>query len=96
MGLRLPTPLELARGIVSTYDQQLLAGLMVRSSWSRLSGSIPLSQLCNQEPVLNFQKGPAHENASLRRWWTYLSQLLLTVHQIQGVNQQMCQLHQLP
>ena len=38
-----------------------------------------------QEPVRTFQKGPPAEKAKLRRWWTYLSQLPLSVHQIQGV-----------
>ena len=41
--------------------------------------------LCDQEPVRTFQKGPPPEKAKLRRWWTYLSQLRLTVHRIQGV-----------
>ena len=41
--------------------------------------------LCDQEPVRTFQKGPAPEKAKLRRWWTYLSQLRLSVHHIQGV-----------
>ena len=42
-------------------------------------------RLCDQEPVRTFQKGPAPEKAKLRRWWTYLSQLRLSVHHIQGV-----------
>ena len=41
--------------------------------------------LCDQEPVRTFQKGPPPEKATLRRWWTYLSQLRLSVHHIQGV-----------
>ena len=41
--------------------------------------------LCEKEPVRTFQKGPPSEKAKLRRWWTYLSQLGLTVHHIQGV-----------
>ena len=41
--------------------------------------------LCDQEPIRTFQKGPPPEEAKLRRWWTYLSQLRLTVHHIQGV-----------
>ena len=39
----------------------------------------------DQEPVRTFQKGPPPEKAKLRRWWTYLSQLRLTVHHIEGV-----------
>ena len=30
-------------------------------------------------------KGPPHEKAKLRRWWTYLRQLWLSVHHNQGV-----------
>ena len=41
--------------------------------------------LCDQEPVRTFHKGPPPEKAKLRRWWTYLSQLRLTVHHIQGM-----------
>ena len=41
--------------------------------------------LCDQEPVRTFQKGSPPEKAKLRPWWTYLSQLPLTVHHIQGV-----------
>ena len=41
--------------------------------------------LCDQEPVRTFQKGPPPEKAKLQRWWTYLSQLRLSVHHIQGV-----------
>ena len=44
--------------------------------------------LCDQEPVCTFQKGLPPEKAKLRRWWTYLSQLRLSVHHIQGVRNQ--------
>ena len=41
--------------------------------------------LCDPESVRTFQKGLQPEKAKLRRWWTYLSQLLLPVHHIQGL-----------
>ena len=41
--------------------------------------------LRDQEPLRTFQKGAPPEKAQLRRWWTYLSQLPLSVHHIQGV-----------
>ena len=41
--------------------------------------------LCDQKPVRSFQKGLPPEKAKVRRWWTHLSQLRLTVHHIQGV-----------
>ena len=74
-----------ARGNYSTYEQELLTGMLVLSSQSRLLGSNPVVWLCNQEPVRTFQKGPPPEKAKLRRWWTYLSQLRLSVHHIQVV-----------
>ena len=55
------------------------------SSQSRLLGSNPVVWLFDQEPVRTFQKGPPPEKAKLRRWWTYLSQVRLSVHHIQGV-----------
>ena len=58
--------------------------MLVLSSQSRLLGSNPVVWLCDQDPVRTFQKGPPPENARLRRSWTYLSQLRLSVHHIQG------------
>ena len=72
-----------------TYDQELLAGMLVLSSQSRQLGTNPIFWLCDQEPVKTFQKGHPPEKAKLKRWWTYLSQLRLTVHHIQGVKNEM-------
>ena len=41
--------------------------------------------LSDQEPVRTFKKGPPPEKPKLRRWLTYLSQLRLSVHHMQGV-----------
>ena len=59
--------------------------MLVLSSQSRLLGSNPVVRLCDQEPVRTFEKSPPPEKAKLRRWWTYLCQLRLTVQYIQGV-----------
>ena len=74
-----------ARSNYRTYDQELLAGMLVLLSQSRLLGSNPIVWLCDQEPVKSFQKGPPPEKAKLKRWWTYLSQFRLTVHHIPGI-----------
>ena len=74
-----------ARGNYSTYEQELLTGMLVLSSQSRLLGSNPVVWLCDQETVRTFEKGPPPQKAKLRRRWTYLSQLRLSVHHIQGV-----------
>ena len=77
-----------ARGNYSSYEQELLAGMLVLSSQSRVLGSNPVVWLCDQEPVRTFQKGPPPEGAMLRRWWTYLSQLRLSEHHTQGVKKE--------
>ena len=78
-----------ARSNYSTYDQELLAGMLVLSSQSRLLGTNPIVWLCDQQPVETFQKGPPPEKAKLKRWWTNLSQFRLTVHHIQGIKNEM-------
>ena len=78
-----------ARSSYSTYDQELLAGMLVLSSESRLLGSNPIVWLCDQEPVKSFQKGPPPEKAKLKRWWTYLSQFRLTVDHIPGIKNEL-------
>ena len=83
-----------ARGNYSPYEQELLAAMLVLSSQSRLLGSNPVVWLFDQEPVRTFKKGPPPEKAQLRRWWTYLSRLRLSVHHIQGINERVCGLHE--
>ena len=78
-----------ARCNYSTYDQELLAGMLVLSSQSQLLGSNPIVWLCNQDWVKSFQKGPAPEKAKLKQWCTYLSQFRLTVHHIPGIENEL-------
>ena len=63
--------------------------MLVLFSQSRLLGTNPIVWLCDQEPVKTLQKGPPPETAKLKLWWTYLSQFRLTVHQIQGIKNEM-------
>ena len=78
-----------ARTNYSTYDQELLAGMLVLPSQSGLLGSNPIVWLCDQDLVKSFQKGPPPEEAKLKRWWTYLSQSRLTVHHIPGIKNEL-------
>ena len=55
-----------SRGDYSTYEQELLPGMLVLSSQARLLGSNPVVWLCDQEPVRTFQKGPPPEKAKLQ------------------------------
>ena len=53
-----------ARSSYSTYDQELLAGMLVLSLQSRLLGSNPIVWLCDQKPVKSVQKGVMASNSS--------------------------------
>ena len=74
-----------ARSDYSTYDQELLAGMLMLSCQSRLLHTNPVVWLCDQQPVKTFQKGPNREKAKLKLGWTYNSQFSLTVPHIQGI-----------
>ena len=63
----------------STYGQELLAGMLVLSSRSRLLATNPIVWLCDQEPVKTFQKGPLPEKAKRKRYWSYLRHFRLTI-----------------
>ena len=63
--------------------------MLVLPSQSGLLGSNPIVWLCDQEPVKSFQKGPIPAKAKLKWWWTYLSQLRLTVHHIPGIKNEL-------
>ena len=78
-----------ARSNYSTYDQKLLARMLVLSSQSCLLGTNPIVWLCDQEPVKTFQKGPPPEKVKLKQCWNYLSQFRLTVDNIQGIKHEM-------
>ena len=69
--------LKQARGNYSTYEQELLAGMLVLSSQARFSRSNQVVCQCDQELVRTFQKEPRPVKAKLRRWRTYLSKLRL-------------------
>ena len=73
----------------STYDQELLAGMLVLSSESRLLGSNTIVSLCDQERLKFFQKGPPPGKAKPKRRWTSLSQFGLTVHHISATKNEL-------
>ena len=50
----------------SSYDEELLAGLLVLSSGSPLLGTRPIVWLCDQEPVKTFQKGATPEASKVK------------------------------
>ena len=73
-----------AQSNYSTYDQQLLPGILVLFLQFRLLGTNPIVWLSDQEPVEAFRKGPPLAKAKLKRCQNTLNQFTFTVHHIQG------------
>ena len=57
---------NVARSNYSTNNQELLAGMLVLCSQSRLLGTNPIVWLYDQEPVKTFQKGPPPEKGETK------------------------------
>ena len=74
----------------ATYEQELLAGILAIGSQQRIVGHLPIVWLCDQQAAKAFIKNPAPENSRLRRWWTFLSQLRLTIFHLPGVKNELC------
>ena len=73
----------------SVYERELLAGVLLLSSQTRLLAENPVVWLCDQASTSTFLKGLPPENPRLQRWWVFLSQLRLHIHQIQDLKNEL-------
>ena len=81
-----------ARSHYSTYEQELLAGVLTLASQSRLVGINPVLWLCDQDSVQSFLKpqNPPPECKKRRRWFSFLSQFRLVIKHIPGIKNELC------
>ena len=80
---------NLARAHYSVYERELLAGVLLLSSQTRLLADNPVVWLCYQASTPTFLKALPPANPRLRRWWSFLSQLRLHIHHIQGLKNEL-------
>ena len=74
-----------ARSHYSTYEQELLAGVLVIAAQSRIIHDLPLCWLCDQEATKHFvHLAQPPESKRRRRWWTFLPQFRLATAHIPG------------
>ena len=78
------------RAKYSTYEGELLSGILLISGQSRLFGSNSVVWLCDQESTQTFLKGAPPENRKLRRWWMFLAQLKLNIYRVLGLKNELC------
>ena len=79
-----------ARSHYHTYEQELLAGVLVLASQHRIPGTNPITWLCDQDSVKYFMERPPPDGKPLRRWGVYLSQLRLATFHIRGIPNKLC------
>ena len=81
-----------ARSNYSTYEQELLAGVLTLASQHRLVGSNPILWLCDQESLSSFLKptSPPPESKKVRRWWVFLTQFRLLIKHLPGIKNELC------
>ena len=79
-----------ARKNYPTYEQEIMSGVLLLASQTRIVGSNPATWLCDQEPAQAFLHKPQPEQKRIRRWWTFLSQLRLATFHIPGVKNELC------
>ena len=78
------------RANYSTYELELLSGILLISGQSRFFGSNSVVWFCDQESTRTFLKGAPAENRKLRRWLTFLAQLKLNIHGVPGLKNELC------
>ena len=79
-----------ARANYSTYQQELLSGILTLASQIRILGHLPIVWLCDQEATMTFPKSPPPNLPRLRRWWLILTQFRLNIFHIPGAKNELC------
>ena len=64
----------------STFEKELMAGVLVLSSQRRIIGANTVIWFCDQSAVENFVRNDPPEKMRLKRWWVFLNQLPLCVN----------------
>ena len=78
------------RANYSTYERELLSGILLISGQDRLFGSNFVVWLCDQESTETFLKGASPENRTLGHWWTFLPQLKPNIYRVPGLKNELC------
>ena len=73
-----------ARKNYATYEQELLSGILLLGSQSRILAHLQVVWLCDQEAVSQFLRA--------NPWWVFLSQFRLNIHHIPGAKNEFCDL----
>ena len=59
------------RKIYRTYEQEIMSGVLLLASQTRIVGSNTVMWLCDQEPAQAFLHKPPSKKKRIRRWWPF-------------------------
>ena len=79
-----------SRAAYSTYEQEVLSGILTLSSQIRILGHLPIVWLCDQEATSSFARGPPPNKPRLKRWWLMLTQFRINIFHIPGAKNELC------
>ena len=79
-----------ARRNYSTYEQELLSGVLVMSSQRRILNNNKIVWMTDQKAFETFTSNAPPQNSRLQRWWIFLSQLPLKICHMPGKYNELC------
>ena len=74
----------------STFEKELMAGVLVLSSQRRIIGGNPIIWFCDQSAVQQFVQNAPPDKMRLKRWWIFLNSLPLTIRHAAGLKNESC------
>ena len=78
------------RSRYSTFEQELLAGVLIFSTQARILQPLPVVWFCDHEALRTFLDKEPPVNARLRRWFLFLSQFKLHFVHVPGMKNEWC------
>ena len=74
----------------NTYERELLSGVLAISTQFRMLAHQKIVWFCDNQATRSFIDSAPPTNPRLRRWYTFLAQMSLTIKHISGLKNELC------
>jgi hypothetical protein len=78
------------RARYSTFEQELLAGVLIFSTQSRILQNLPVVWFCDHEALKHFLDKEPPVSQRLRRWFCFLGQFKIKFVHVAGLKNEWC------
>ena len=78
------------RARYSTFEQELLSGVLIFSSQQRIIQNLPIVWFCDHEALKYFLDKEPPVSQRLRRWFCFLGQFRIKFHHTPGMRNELC------